>query len=269
MLNKDKMSVKRLIYQHDIMIGINNADLNNIDTSLIEFFNNLPAYPITKEMRYHFPNKYNVHFNRRRTRPKMIISDDPILVKKLRSSLSKISNQNMVSMTKQINDILGTQNYDWKDVSEHFYVSAIDNIFLVDIFVKLMIELDKTRPGLIHHLHHLIRDEIYKPRVFDNTLSEEGISKGKRYQISNSLLTCEIFIQGKYSPKYMLELLDYWLTAVNPDNLIPLEILIKIVPKLGNLNMTTELIEKLKSVSQDKSYPTRLRLLLNLPKKLN
>lgn len=261
-------SIKRHIYPYNVLLAMNNMDLSNIDLTLIGFFNSLPTYQITKEMRFHFPNKNNIHFNKRRIRPKAVISDDPVLVKKLRSCLSKISPQNMTSMTKQINEILGAQNYDWKDVSEHFYVSAIDNIFLADIFVKLMIELDKTNSDLIHHMHHLIKDQVYKPRVFENTLSEDGVSKAKRYQISNSLLITDIFVQKKYSSKYILSLLDYWLSSITPDNLISLEILIKIMPKLVDLDMPTELIEKLKSVSQDKAYPTRLRLLLNLPKRL-
>lgn len=254
-------------YTYDEMMGMNNVDLSNIDLTLIGFFNSLPIYSITKEMRFHFPNRCNVHFNKRRVRPKAVISDDPVLVKKLRSCLSKISPQNMESMTKQINEILGSQNYDWKDVSEHVYTSAIDNIFLVDIFVKLMIELNKTRSQLIHHMHHLIKEEVYKPRVFENTLSEDGVGKNKRYQLSNSILITEIFMQGKYSEKYMLGLLDYWLSSINVDNLIPLEILIKILPKLTKLQISKELVEKLNSVSKDKAYPTRLRLLLNLPKK--
>ena len=105
------------IYPYDIMLSLNHPDLSNLDLTLLGFFNSLPTYAVTKDMRYHFPNKHNIHFNKKRVRPKNVISDDPEVLKRLRSCLSKITDQNFDRMTEQINEILTSKNYDWKDVS--------------------------------------------------------------------------------------------------------------------------------------------------------
>lgn len=255
----------QIVYDYETLLRLNSPNLSNLDLTLIGFFNTLQSYQITKEMRFHFPNKHNIHFNRRRVRPKAVISNDPIVLKKLRSCLSKISPQNMDSITGQITEILSAQDYDWKDVSEHFYASAIDNIFLVDVFVQLMIQLNETNHQLIHHLHHLIQNQVYQPRSFTDTLSEEGEHKAKRWQISNGLLITEIYQQNRYSREYLIKILNHWMDSITKDKLIPLEILIKVVPKLSEADLPPEMSGKLKEIGQNKDFPMRLRLLLTLP----
>jgi len=263
---QENVEEENLVYHYDMLLSMNDPNLSNIDLTLAGFFLNLPSYTITKEMRFHFPNKNNVHFNRKRTRPKTVISNDPEVLKNLRACLSKITEQNFDTMTEKINKILSA-DYDWKDVSSQMYLSVIDNIFLVPIFVKLMTKLESEYTTLIHHFHHLILDQLYHPREFSDSLSESGVNKTKRWQISNALLMTEIFTQKKYSPKFMIEVINYWLGIISLENLIPLEILIKVIPKCGDLTMPEELVTRLKEISNDKTYPNRLRLLLNLPRK--
>lgn len=254
-----------LSYSYDILHSHNYADLSNLDLTLMSFFQSIAPYSITKEMRYHYPNKHNIHFNRKRARPKSIISDDTELLKKLRSCLSKITETNLESMTDQIVKILSGKNYDWKDVSNHMYLSIIDNIFLAPIFVKLLRELETEYSLLIHHFHHLVLAEINNPKVFQDTITELGVDKSKRWQLSNSILLTELFVQKQYSPSFMVQNINRWLEMASVDNLIPLEILIKIIPKCKTLEIPPHVATKLQEISTDKTYPSRLRLLLTLP----
>lgn len=256
-----------LAYSYDILLSYNYADLSNLDLTLMGFFQSLSPYAITKEMRYHFPNKHNIHFNRKRARPKSIISDDAEILKKLRSCLSKITETNFESMTEQIVKILSAKNYDWKDVSNHMYLSIIDNIFLAPIFVKLLCELETEYPRLIHNFHHIILSEINNPKVFPDSITELGLDKSKRWQLSNCLLLAELYAQKRYSSEFMTQQINRWLELASPDNLIPLEILIKILPKCKTLELPPHVAKKLQEISVDKTYPTRLRLLLTLPSK--
>tara|TARA_R100001163_G_C5068366_1_gene208519 strand:+ start:10891 stop:11844 length:954 start_codon:yes stop_codon:yes gene_type:complete len=255
------------IYPYDLILAINNPDLSNLDLTLCGFFSSLPLYNITKEMRFHFPNRNNIHFNKKRTRPKSVISEDPEVLKSLRSCLSKITEQNFDTMVSRITDILNGKDYDWNDVSRHVYLSVIDNIFLAPIFVNLLVKLEPKFPKLIHHLHRMIQKQIFEPEEFKDTISESGQNKTKRWQISNALLVSELYIQKCYSPNFIIKKIEYWLNKATIDNTIPLEILIKIIPKLKDLNIPSEVNSKLKEISEDKTYPTRLRLLLTLPKK--
>lgn len=261
-----EQDINEKVYPYEVMLSINHPDLSNIDLTFAGFMLNLPSHIITKEMKYHYPNKNNVHFNRKRTRPKTVISNDPEVLKNLRACLSKITEKNFDIMTEKINKILSA-DYDWKDVSTQMYLSVIDNIFLVPIFVKLMTELESEYTTLIHHFHHLVLDQLYYPKEFTDTLSESGLDKTKRWQISNALLITEVFTQKKYNSSFMIEVVNYWLGIISVENLIPLEILIKVIPKCGDLPMPEELVTKLKEISNDKTYPNRLRLLLNLPRK--
>lgn len=257
----------RIIFDYQQVLEYNNHDLSNLDLTMVGFFSQLPDYHITKEMRFHFPNKFNIHFNKRRVRPKTVISDDPEVLKRLRSCLSKISDQNFDTMAKQINDILSAANYDWKDVSAQVYFQVIENIFLVPVYVKLLKELEQEYSKLVHHFHQLILEQLKCPQQFKDSLSEAGRDKTKRWQISNGLLIIEIFNQGKYSQQFMQETLKFWLGEISLENLVPLEVLIKVLPKLKELEVPEDLKTKLKEISNDKSYPNRLRLLLNLPRR--
>jgi hypothetical protein len=254
-------------YKYDTLMSYNNADLSNLDLTLVGFFQSIAPYAITKEMRYHFPNKHNIHFNRKRARPKSIISDDAEVLKKLRACLSKITDSNFESMTEQVVKILSAKNYDWTDVSNHMYLSIIDNIFLAPIFVKLLCELETEYTKLIHCFHHIIISEIDTPKVFQDTITELGVDKSKRWQFSNSLLLVELYNQKRYSSEFMVKTINKWLESASVDNPIPLEILIKILPKCKSLELTPNVAKKLQEISQDKTYPTRLRLLLTLPQK--
>lgn len=254
-------------YTYELMLELNHSELSNLDLALLGFFKSLPPYAITKEMRYHYPNRHNIHFNRKRARPKSVISDDPEVLKRLRACLSKITEQNFDAMTEQIVKILSSKDYDWNDVSSQMYLSVIDNIFLAPIFVKLLGELETEYSTLIHSFHHHILTQLSTPRVFNDTISETGPDKSKRWQISNSLLMAELYTQKHYSPNFIVTHINRWLEEASADNLIPIEILIKMMPKCNNLILPPNVDKRLQEISKDKSYPTRLRLLLTLPKR--
>lgn len=254
------------IYDYDTLMGLNHPDLSSLDLKLTTFFNQLSSYQITKEIRFYYPNKFNIHFNRNRVRPKTLISNDPEIKKKIRSTLSKVSNQNIEKMTNHIMDLLSQQDdYDWTDISELFYVCIIDNIFLVDLFIQILKRIEEKYPKLIHYVHHLINRQLYHPRQFENTLSESGQARSKRWQIANGLLIVHIYLNRNYSKPFLLRTLRLWLSEASPENLIPIEIMVKAMPKLKREAIDRDISEKLKIISQDKSYPTRLRLLINLP----
>lgn len=256
-------------YTYQEIYQLNDPKLSvNLDFTLVSFLNNLPSFQITREMRIHFPNKLNHHFNRRRQRPKSILSNDPIVVKKLRSCFSKISDQNSEKMITEIIEICKAQEYEWHDLAEHFYCNIIENIFLVPIFVQMLIKVEKDFSQLIRNLHHLILNQVTNPREFKDSLLEEGTLKAKRWQISNALLIIELHHQHKYSQEFLNQQLKFWIESVSPENLIPLEILVKATDKMSKsqILIPPDLTQRLSAISQDKKYPTRLRLLLTLPK---
>lgn len=259
------------VYDYDMLMGLNHPDLSALDVNLISFFNDLPSYQITKEIRYFYPNKFNIHFNRNRARPKTVVSNDPEITKKLRSNLSKVSDQNIDKMTDRIKELLTQQeDFDWKDISLLFYEIIIQNIFFVNLFVNILKILEPKHPKLIHHIHHLIINQVYHPRTFKDTLSEPGENKAKRWQVSNGLLIAQIYKARKYSQLFMEKILKMWLSRTSPESLVPLEILVKVIPELKKekgFKLEKSISEKLTAISQDKSYPGRLRLLLTLPSK--
>lgn len=257
-------------YDYDTLIGLNHPDLSSLDLKLVTFFNSLPVYPITKEIRFYYPNKFNMHFNKNRIRPKSVISNDPMITKKIKSTLSKVSHQNIEKMTIQLEDLLSQQDdFDWTDIAELFYASIVDNILMVELFVKILKKLEEKYPKLVHHVHHLILKQLYHPRLFKDSLSESGASKAKRWQIANGVLIAQIYHQKSYSKAFLVRILNLWLSEASPDNLIPLEILVKVLPVLEGVRLDKSIRDKLLQLSKEKAYPSRLRLLLNLPSPRN
>lgn len=255
-------------YDYDTLIGLNHPDLSGLDLKLVSFFNSLPVYPITKEIRYYYPNKFNIHFNKNRIRPKAVVSNDPEIRKRIRSTLSKVSNQNIDKMTDHILELLAQQDdYDWKDISELFYAIILDNIFFVDLFVHILKKIEEKYPKLIHHIHHLIINQLYHPRQFNDNLSESGTDHSKRWEIANGLLIVDIYHKKNYSRQFLLRTINLWLSEASHEHLVPLEILVKALPKLEGVSLGKDISDKIRLISQDKVYPSRLRLLLNLPQK--
>lgn len=254
-------------YDYETMMSLNHPDLSNIDMNLKTFFSSLPPYQITKEIRFHYPNKFNVYFNRRRSRPQTILSNDPLVLKSLRSSLSKISPQNFESITEQIIGILGDSEYNWEEVSELFYTNIIDGIFMVDVWVKLLGQLEKKYPSLVRYLHHQVIKQSIEPRNFQDHFTETAEDKYKRWQINNAFLIIQLYTAKKYSQNFLIAAIAHWIDLINPENLVPLEILVKILPKLKGKRIpySEQSLKKLIDISQDKTYSSRLRLLLEIP----
>jgi len=63
-------------------------------------------------------------------------------------------------------------------------------------------------------------------------------------------------------------MIQYWLSNVDYEHQLPLEILVKILPYLNGtpLVFSEDIQKRVKEIVADKTYPARLRLTLVLPK---
>ena len=270
-LKMTETTTETTTYDFETMMTFNHPDLSNIDLHMIDFFSKLPVYPITKEIRFHYPNKFNYHFNKRKVRPQTIISSDPEILKRLRSNLSKLSEQNIDTITENIKQLLGHGHHDWKQIADLFYVITIDNVnsketLLTSIYVKLLVKLEKYYHFLLHYLHQKIKNQVYHPHSFTDTFSESGKDKEKRWRISNCLLILEIFHQGKYKKEFLQEVLNHIASQISYENTLPLEVFVIVLRKMKPGEIPDEISKKLMETAEDKNYPARLRLLLDLPK---
>lgn len=257
------------VYDLKTLLNMNNVDLTLDDTSLISFLTTINNFKITKEMRFHYPNKHNVHFNRLKARPKNIICQDPEIIKNIRSLLGKISVQNYDTIKDKIVDLCKNNSVCWDELSKYIHNIIIDNIFIIDAYINLLIDLEKNGfKKLIYNIHQLIVEQINNPKNFENdTLSETAIDKVKRWKISNSILLVNLFNRGKYSKEFLNKQLDHWVSEININNQQNLEILLKIVPLFANDKlpiMNDNVKTKLQNIIDNKAYPSRFRLMLQI-----
>lgn len=260
---------KKRHYDYKTIIDINSKNLCLDNSELVNFFDNLCSYKITKDMKQQYINKKNKYFNKEEKRPKSIICDDSEIIKNIRSLLGKISVQNYDTIRDKIVDICDGKNISWKELSEQFYTIIIDNIFIIDIYVKLLIDLEnKGYIKLIYNIHHLIIDQIKNPRNFTvDSLSETGVDKIKRWKISNAILLTTLFNNNKYSKDFINKQIDHWLSLININNCLELEILLKIVPLFDKNKypvMNDDIKGKMNEIKNNKSYPGRIRLMLEI-----
>jgi len=243
--------------------------VDGLDDRIVAFFFQMTTFDATPEMRKHYPNKLNIYFNHRRKRRKPpIISNDPKIIQKIRGSLSKLGTVNVEHTYQYLQTIFRAVlvQEEWDEIAHLFYLNMLDNIFIIDAYLNLLIKLEDNFPDLIAKIHTIIYSEINHPTQYKDTILEEGAHKTKRYQIANGMLVAYIYNKGKYTKQFLFKCVEDWVTQINPTNLIGLEILVKMLPVLKT-NLKNNVSEILSNISQDKSYPARLRLLLTLPKK--
>lgn len=249
--------------------NINCAELVSVDIALNTFFktikdkssSNLITY---KDIRHQYPNKYNIFFNHRRTRPKVITCNDPETIKKIRAIMSKISPQNYTIMKEKFLGFLKDATIPIMEIADAVYINLIDNISMnVNLFIDLISQIAPEVPKLAFYLHQSINHQIYNPKQFTiNTITETAEDKIKRYKIGNALLITNMFLRRLYSPKFFLLSVIHWIENVSPTNLIDLEIFVKILPLLSKKHLTANIIKKLNEITNTKEYPNRLRYLL-------
>jgi hypothetical protein len=243
--------------------------VDGLDDRIIAFFFQMTTFEASSEMKKTYPNKFNLYFShRRKHRKPPIISNDPKIIQKIRGSLSKLSTSNIDSTYQYLQTIFRAVlvREEWQEIANLFYLNMLDNIFIIDSYLDLLIKLEDNFSDLVEKIHHRIASEVRKPTQYNDNLIEQGAHKTKRCQVANGMLVAHIFNKKKYSRKFLMQCIEYWITQINPDNLMGLEILVKTLPLL-KFDLENGLANMLSKISQDKSYPARLRLLLTLPAK--
>jgi hypothetical protein len=260
-------------YTIDDLFNLNKPDLIQLTPKVIQFFKSLAekSSQLKKDTKSHYPNRNNIFFHPRKMRITIIACQDPDIIKKIRSILGKITPHNYDSLKDQLVEFLHNckkEKVSLPQIALLLYGNIIDNIKLVDIYVKLLIELEPIFPNIIYHIHESIVKQINTPQNFDkDTFTETAVDKIKRWTISNSLLLTHIYLKGKYTSKFYNSILRNWLNTTTPDNLIGIEIIAKLIPFLNKKHFETDVLEKLITIFNDKSYPARLRFLIDLKDK--
>lgn len=255
-----------IVYTYDEFMDFNNPDLSGWNYKITRTFFQISQCNgqnhISKEVKNNYPNKFNIYFNKKRWRKK-IQSSDPEILKRIRSILGKVSPSTIDTMQDQIIDLLETHPHNWESVSTLFFENILDNVFVVDIYARLLIKLEHKFPILLHHIHHLSRKQVKEPTKYDvDTFRESAEDRTKRCVVANALYIIEMFYRGKYSRKYLNQTFKSWLDQASPENTFYLEVIVKVLQKIKKTNLDQEVLEKLTQFSNDKSYPGRLRFLL-------
>jgi hypothetical protein len=259
-------------YTPNLLLEMNDPSLTDLDNKIIAFFFQIVNFEATPEMKKNYLNRNNLYFsNQRKRRKRPLISNDPKIIQKIRGSLSKLSTSNIEKTYQNLQQILKSIliKEEWSEIAKLFYhnmVEIVAHFQIIDAYLSLLAKLEPNFPELIARLHFKISEEMKNPTQFQDSVLEEGTHKTRRLQINNGILIAHIFNKGKYSKDFISECLEKWISNIGPDNLMGLEILVKILP-LIKIELNNELPIMLNKISQDKSYPARLRLLLNIPKK--
>jgi len=243
--------------------------IKGLDDRVIAFFFQMTPFEASAEMKKNYPNKFNLYFSHRRNHRKPpIISNDPKVIQKIRGSLSKLGTSNIENTYQYLHTIfkLVLVREEWIEIANLFYLNMLDNLFIIDAYLDLLIKLEDNFPELVQKIHYRICNEINYPTQYKDTLLEDGSHKTKRYQIANGMLIAYIYNKKKYTKQFLLNCIEYWVSQINPNNLLGLEILVKTLPLL-KFNLENGLSNMLSNISKDNSYPARLRLLLTLPTK--
>lgn len=286
-MNKQMASNDVLIYSYDDILKINNKDhIGMIDTKLISFFDDLtkntnsnampskkPFINTSKVNKYQknadeftYSNKHNIHFypENRNVRVKVIRSHDDEVLKKIRLILSKITAQNFNSQRDELVTVFKNNDpINWDQISDYIYHTIIDNIFIIDIYVKLFEELENAYPLLLENIHKITKTLALNPIIYEkSTIVEEASDKTKRCAVGNGLLIANFYEKGKYSKEFLNTIVAHWIESVTTEKMLGLEILVKFIKIINKDIINKESIDKLKQIKSAKEYPGRIRFLL-------
>ena len=259
-------------YTTNLLLEMNDPVLTDLDDKIIAFFFQIVNFDATPEMKKNYLNRNNLYFSHQRKRRKPpVVSNDPKIIQKIRGYLSKLSTSNVDKTYQYLQQILKTilVKEEWSEIAKLFYFNMVEIVAhfqIIDAYLNLLAKLEPNFPELVARLHFKISEEMKNPTKFQDSVLEEGNHKTRRYQINNGILIAHIFNKGKYSKEFISECLEKWVSKIGPDNLMGLEILVKILPLL-KIELNNELPKMLERISKDNSYPARLRLLLTIPKR--
>ena len=266
-------------YDFDTLMAMNRKDLIGIPGELKIF---LEALPVVKTPGHAYLNACNpalytepVSSGQRKTLfAKSAAFTDEKTVEDVKILLGKVTNNNYQYILEQLAK-LRYSGACWAAVADVYYEATIECIFLVASYVDLLIAWTETlspelSSGLINNFNTRVMNQLKSPREFDPALDsqscETAADRGKRWQISNALIVCELFNRGKYPAKRIYEyLLLPAMTDVSPTNTVGLEIIIAAWPKIQAKLPTSErqpLLERLKTISEDRTYIARLRFII-------
>lgn len=278
-----------LIYTYDDILRLNNKENINVDMKLVSFFDELtkkvqtntqanssfkkPFIVNSKVNKYHknadeivYSNKHNIHFypENRNVRVKVIRSHDDEVLKKIRLILSKITAQNFASQRDELITVFKNNDpINWEQISDYIYHTIIDNIFIIEIYIKLFEELETAYPQLMENIHRITKTLAKKPIIYEkSTIVEEATDKTKRCAVGNGLLIANFYKKGKYSLDYLNTAVANWIQSVTTEQLLGLEILVQFIKIINKELIHKESIEKLKQIKNTKEYPGRIRFLL-------
>lgn len=275
----------QFIYTYDEIVKINSKDNVIMDVKLMLFFDDLikntnnntipkkPQHINPKVNKFHkviddivYSNKHNIHFypENRNIRVKVIRSHDDEVLKGIRVIFSKITAQNFNSQKDELITIFKNNDpINWEQISNYVYYTIIDNIFLVDVYIKLLEELESPYPQFIENIHKITNREATNPTIYDkNTIVEEAADKTKRCAIGSGLLIANFYNKGKYTKEYVNTIVAHWIQSVTTEKILGLEILVKFIKVINKEIIDKNSIEKLKEIKNTKDYPGRIRFLL-------
>ncbi len=248
-------------YQYEDLLILNSKNLCSVNPQLVFFFQKIS---ITKSNKIYYPNKFNIYFNKKRSRPKKVLCQDPEIIRKIRSVLSKITSQNYDKLYEQLTNHLDKYAFDDSEIGEHIYNCIIDNIFHIDTYINLLTCLELNHPKIIYYVHKLITDQAKNPKqCLKNTISESMQDKEKRWQISNAILLTKLYVKNKYSKEFLNECVSIWLLKTTLNHVMGLEIMIKITPLLDTKSLYQNNAKLLNDFAKNVDYPPRLRYLLH------
>jgi len=254
---------------YNTILSLNRPEYTYISKEIRDFFNEIGepyrlAIQASQRKDATYTNNYNTFFYGHTVRKKVTASNDPELLKQLRVCLSKLTESNYVKIEEKIFSIINNIELDsWINVAELVHTNMIDNIFLIDIYIKLLISLKKEYDELVKEINCLLYKQVLKPAVYTkNTISETGVDKTKRWKISNAMIITNLYLDKKYSNKFFNKIVDKWLSKISYKNQENLEIFVKILPLIETTDLDKHIIDKIKRMKQDKEYTGRIRFLL-------
>jgi hypothetical protein len=209
---------------------------------------------------------------------------DAGLLADIKTCLGKMSRDNIASITTQLLKYQLDKESCLDEIIRIIYESAIDSVYLVDLYVDIFLVIHKRFPKVIPGLNQRILREIREPCDFTNepeTLTETHKQKAERWQLSNILIFGELFLKGVYNIDLYKKFLAILISRATPADPFPLkvvaELLTKTMPKLHSLNTCgnpgnkacsdglCDVIRSLFEISNNKAYPGQIRFpLMNI-----
>lgn len=257
-------------YHPETLRSLNCKNIYPIEPSLLDFFN---TFQKTRYPNVTYQNPYNPNFvsHRKKLFPTHEPFSDEKILADFKANLTKLTRENEEEITNLILQLHFPPGIEDK-AAEVFHETVLSCIFLADVYVDLLLKMKKTCTKIVESVNQIVSQQLYHPREFstanDEIACETAEQKAKKWRINNGLLIAELFLQGKYHHQFMINnIIVPIINHITIEDTINIEVLNKIMPlilpKLASSKANLSgIFYQLTKISQDKSYPSRLRYLL-------